>query len=260
MATKPALPPGEEPLDAGTIDLLLSNLGSDMVLVGGQALAFWMDRFGIRTQGAAISNDGDALGVAARAAELALSTHARLVLPPKTALPSLVAQLRYPVGHGRERNVDVLHKLYTIGSLRKSSGFTEQVVHNSVEVEWRPGRLFRVMEPIDVLESRAHDAVGLVDDKGPHVVTQAKWAIAVARAAFLKLASDPQAKDRLGAKIQRVYRLAGSSVGKRLWLEHRVDLLDAIDVQRLRGQSVAHGKQLDAIEKAIERRRTSGDT
>lgn len=154
----------------------------------------------------------------------------------------------------------MLHKLYTIGSLRKSKDFTEQVIRNSVEVEWRPGRLFRVMEPIDVLESRAHNAVGLVDDRGPHVVTQAKWAIAVARAALLKLASDPQSRDRIGAKILRVYRLAGSSVGKRLWLEHRVDLLDANDVQPLRERTVAHGKQLDAIETAVERRRTSGDT
>lgn len=172
----------------------------------------------------------------------------------------LVAQLRYPVGGGRERNVDVLHQLYTIGTQRKSSDFTEQAILNSVEVEWRPGKLIRVMEPFDVLESRAHNAVGLVNDKGAHVVTQAKWAIEVARAAFLKLASDPQSKDRLGSKIQRVYRLAGSSVGKRLWLEHGVELLDAIDVQKLLVVSAAHGKQLDAVQKAIDRRRASAAT
>ena len=55
MATSPALPFDEVPLDAATVDLLLSNMGGDMVLVGGQALAFWMDRYGISPDGVAIS-------------------------------------------------------------------------------------------------------------------------------------------------------------------------------------------------------------
>jgi hypothetical protein len=33
-----------------------------MVLVGGQAIAFWLDRFAIDTQGLLVSQDGDVLG------------------------------------------------------------------------------------------------------------------------------------------------------------------------------------------------------
>ena len=69
MATQPVLPPDEAPLDEKTVDLFLSNMGTDMVLVGGQALAFWMSRFGIEQNGVAISNDGDALGAVARATD-----------------------------------------------------------------------------------------------------------------------------------------------------------------------------------------------
>ncbi len=58
MATQPVLPPDEAPLDEETVDLFLSNMGTDMVLVEGQALAFWMSRFGIEQNGVAISNAG----------------------------------------------------------------------------------------------------------------------------------------------------------------------------------------------------------
>lgn len=250
MATQPVLPPGEAPLDARTIDLFLSNMGTDMVLVGGQALAFWMDRYGIAAREAAISNDGDALGPVARAHDLALALKARLILPPKASRTSLVAQLRFPVAEGKERNIDVLHMLYTIGGLRKSSDFTKRVVQDSVEVEWRRGRFIRVMAPFDVLESRAQNAVGLLEEKGPHVLTQAKWAIEVARAALLKLAVHPSGKERVGEKIQRIYKLSRSQVGKRLREERGIDLLEAIDVERLLDAAPACSRQLDAVRKA----------
>lgn len=256
MATKPALAPGDEPLDDRTVDRLLSNMGTDMVLVGGQALAFWMDRFGIAAGGAAISNDGDALGVAARAHDLALALEAKLMLPPRTARTSLVAQLRLPVAGGKERNIDVLHKLYTIGGLRKSSDFTKRVVRDSVEVEWRKGRFIRVMDPFDVLESRVQNAVGLRDEKGPHVLTQANWAIDVARSALLRIAaSGPDTKDRLGEKIQRIYALARSQAGRRLWSEHRIELLEAVDIEALRDAAPSCVRQLDAVQRAVRDRR-----
>ena len=40
MTTQPLLAPDEAPLDDATVDLLLSHMGTGMVLVGGQALAF----------------------------------------------------------------------------------------------------------------------------------------------------------------------------------------------------------------------------
>lgn len=257
MATRPALPPGEEPLDAKTIDLFLSNMGSEMILVGGQALAFWMDRFGIATDEAAISNDGDALGAVARARALATTLKARLVLPPKTARTALVAQLRFAVPGGKERNIDVLHQLYTISGLKKSSDFTERVRQDSIEVEWRKGRFIRVMDPFDVLESRAQNAVGLLEDKGPHVLTQANWAIAVARAALLRMATHPDAAGRLGEKIQRIYKLSHNQVGKRLWQEHGIELLEAIDVEPLLAAAPAHRRQLETAQRARQARQAA---
>ncbi|HSI50978.1 MAG TPA: hypothetical protein VLA61_22160 [Ideonella sp.] len=260
MATDPQLPADEAPLDAATVDLFLSNMGSDMVLVGGQALAFWMDRFGITAEGAVVSNDGDALGHAARARDLAREMRARLVQPKKASRTAIVAQLRLPVGDGKERNIDILHQLYTINGLRKSNEFTAKVVQDSVLVEWRKDRFIRVMDPFDLLESRTQNAVGLLDEKGPHVLTQATWAIHVAKAALMKLAADPASPDRLGNKIQRLYKLAHSQVGKRLLADHHIDVLDAIDVDALSTNSPAHAPQLDAVAKARAKRTKPGAT
>ncbi len=121
-------------------------------------------------------------------------------------------------------------------------------------MEWWPGRFIRVMDPFDVLESRAQNAVGLFDQKGPHVVTQVAWAIQVAREALRRTTADTGSADRLGYMIQRIYTLAHSQVGRRLLKEHQIDLLDAIDSGALRAASPSHGKQLDAIETAKAQR------
>lgn len=255
MATRPVLPSPEAPLDGATIDRFLSNMGTEMVLVGGQALGFWMSRFGIEPDGVAISNDGEALGKVAHAIELAQALKARIELPEKTSRTAIVAQLRLPGADGKVRNIDVLHLLYTVAGLKKSSAFTRRVIDDSVEVEWRPGRFIRVMDPFDVLESRAQNAVGLLDEKGPHVLTQAAWAVDVARAALLRLAAHPGSSDRLGTRIQRVYTLARSQVGRRLLSEHGIELLDAVDLDALRPIAPLHAQQLDAVQKAMAARR-----
>jgi hypothetical protein len=230
MPTAPKLPHDEAPFDQPTIDAFLRSMSTDMVLVGGQALGFWMNRYGIHSHGAMISNDGDALGDVREARSLAQKLRATLVLPDAAALTSLVAQLRIPVHGGKVRNVDVLHLLYTTSGLKKSGEFTRRVLRDAVTVKIEPGFELRIMHPMDVLESRAHNAVGLIAEKGEHVVTQAEWAIAVARAALIRTVQDPAGDaKRAGVHVQRIFRLWKSSVGQRLWREHGLCVLDAVD-------------------------------
>ena len=256
MATEPALPPEEAPLDEASVDLLLSHLGTEMVLVGGQALGFWMSRFDIAADGGtAISNDGDALGELIHARALAQALHARIEIPPKLSRTSIVAQLRLRAPDGKERNIDVLHKLYTVEGLKKSGLFTRRVIKDSVEVEWREGRRIRVMDPFDVLESRAQNAAGLLSDKGPHVLTQLRWAILVAAAALKRLANDPGSQERIGNRVQGIYTLAHSQAGRRLLKEHGIELLDAIDSAVLATLAPQLRVQLEAADVARDKRR-----
>ena len=258
MATRPALPQGEDPLDARTLDAFLSSMGTDMVLVGGQALGFWMERFAIQYQGAVISNDGDALGGIQKARDIATALQAALVIPDKRALTALVAQIRIPSRGGKVKNIDVLHLLFTVSGLRKSNEFTKQVILRSIEVQWRPKHFIRVMHPMDVLESRVHNAAGLLEHKGEHVLTQARWSIEVARAAMLRVLRFPEkGDDRIAQMVQAVYQLSHSQAGRRIHREHGIEILDAIPAMEIRSADPSTEEQLLRVEDAHAKRRRS---
>lgn len=254
-STEPMLAEDEAPLDAATLDAFLQGMGTDMVLVGGQALAFWMDRYGIASTTASISNDGDALGPLECAQRIAANLRAALLTPDSNALTSLVAQIRIPAGSaGKVRNIDVLHLLFTVSGLRKSREFTQAVWRDSVEIEWKPGHRIRVMHPLHVLDARVQNAVGLLEAKGPHVVTQAIWAVDVAREAIRRVLQQPAENERLGAFIRQVYNLARSRAGRQLLRQHGIEVLDAIPLEEIRAAAPAHEPQLRAVERAIAAR------
>ena len=111
------------------------------------------------------------------------------------------------------------------------------------------------MDPFDVLDSRVQNAAGLIDEKGPHVLVQARWAIAVAREALRRLATDAPRGDRLGRRLPSIYTLAHSRAGRQLMRDHGLDVLDAVDVKALERIAPAHAPQLRKIGAAATRRR-----
>jgi hypothetical protein len=247
----------EAPLDAATLDALMERMGTDMVLVGGQALAFWMDRYGVDSAAAAVSNDGDALGALDRARQIAAHMHAALLTPHPKTRTSLVARIRIPTGSaGTVRNIDVLHLLFTVGGLRKSREFTAAVWRDSVEIEWRPGCRIRVMHPLHVLDSRVQNAVGLLEIKGPHVVTQAIWAVDVAREAIRRVLGQPDASAYVGQLTRQVHNLARSRAGRQVLHQHGIEVLDAVPIEAIRAAAPIHEPQLRSIERAMAWRAT----
>ncbi|MEO8299806.1 MAG: hypothetical protein ABI574_18580 [Burkholderiales bacterium] len=257
-ATQPLLPEDEAPLDAATLNEFLKGMGTDMVLVGGQALAFWMDRYGVSPAAAAISNDGDVLGKLVRAQSIAKQLRAALLTPQPEALTALVAQIRIPTGSdGKVRNIDVLHLLFTVSGLRKSREFTQAVWRDSVEIEWKPGHRIRVMHPLHVLDARVQNAAGLLESKGLHVVTQAIWAVDVAREAMRRVLHQPGQTQRLGAMLRQVHTLARSRAGRQVLREHGIEVLDAVPIGEIRAAAPVHEPQLRAIERTMALRATS---
>ncbi len=259
MATRPLLTPGDAPLDPKRAREVLSHLGDAMVLVGGQALAFWMDRYGLLPPGELVTQDGDAIGQLASAMELARALHARVLEPRKTARTALVAQLRIPAGNGQHANMDILHQLYTVDGLKKSAEFTRRVVRDSVKVQWHGEVHVRVMDPFDLLESRVHNAAGLLAHKGVHVLTQATWAVGVARQALLRIAQGEVSAvtGRLGQTLQGIYTLAHSRAGRSVLRDHGIEVLDAVDQAGLRKLAPAHLAQLDKLAAALLKRRAN---
>jgi hypothetical protein len=254
--TQPLLPAGEAPLDTATRNAFLSSMGPDMVLVGGQALAFWMDRYSLMPEAAVVTTDGDALGELLQAQRLAKKLHADLLTPKAHERTSLVGQVRVPTrSHNNVHNIDVLHLLYTVSGLRKSADFTQAVWNKSVQIEWKPGQRIRVMHPLHVLDSRVQNAAGLLDSKGPHVVTQAIWAVDVAREAIRRVLHDPSASKGVGTMVRQVHTLARSRAGRQVLREHGVEVLDAVPADEIRLTTPAHEPQLRAIERSAAQRR-----
>jgi len=257
MATSPKLPEDEAPLTDAQIERIFVNAGKDMVLVGGQALHFWMRRFGISARGLSVSNDADFLGTAQQAGELADRLGAHFQKPPASALTALVAQVRLPLRKGLFGNIDVLHQLYTTSTPKKTVEFTQRVKRNAMTVKWTEDSYIRVMDPFDLLESRVQNAVGFASEqmKGAHVITQARWAIEVVKAALFLLASgDEEFTSRVGYKIQQIVRFARSSPGRRAWHELGIDVLDAIDADLIQAMAPTSAVQLVHV-RAMQRRR-----
>jgi hypothetical protein len=155
---------------------------------------------------------------------------------------------------GKELNVDVLHKLYDSGGLRKSSELTRRVLARALVVQFDEAIEIRVMHPLDVLASRVQNAAGLLDSKGPHVLTQAMWAVKVAREAILRVARSPQSAERPGALAQEVLSLAMSSAGRRLYDEHDIDVAASVPIDELETLVPGFRRQAQAIRETLQKR------
>ena len=244
--TKPAIPVDEAPLTYEVMAAIFRNTPPEFVLAGGQALAFWMDRYDLlpasrvkRDFNPLITTDADFLTAhpvkGLRAAEqMAQSMNGRVVTPPRRALTALIAQIRLHAGSGLEHNIDVLHQLYDARGLRASNELTRRALERAVLIELDDGIKLHLLHPLDVLAARVNNAARLNDSKGAHVVTQARWGIRVAYKAIELAALHPGAKsERPGALAQEVMRLSSGSAGRTVRANHSIDVAAAIPFETL---------------------------
>jgi hypothetical protein len=152
-----------------TIVRLLNAAGDDLVLVGGQALAFWLAEYDLvlhRNDLPAITSDVDFLtqSPADKAAvrRLAVVIKGQTLFPNHRALTALVGQAFLELSADEYLNVDVIFKVIGLKA--------EDVRKRAIKVAFGQGRSpFLVMHPLDVLYSRLSNLYKLPDkqnDKG----------------------------------------------------------------------------------------------
>lgn len=163
------------------VQRVLDQADAGVILVGGQALAFWMERYGIRQQGGvppAISRDVDFFTVDAGndgpLRRFARAIGGRAYVTPDHGLSALVGSAVAVAGEGRVYNVDLVHKVV---GLERS-----QVDGNAVAFHFEDGRILRVLHPIDVLRSRNANLHELPEKQDEPGKFQLRFAIDVARA------------------------------------------------------------------------------
>jgi hypothetical protein len=116
------------------------------------------------------------------------------------------------------------------------------------------------MHPLHVLDSRVQNAVGLLETKGPHVVTQAIWAVDVAREAIRRVLRQSGERERLGLLVRQAHNLAHSRAGRQILRQHGIEVLDAVPIDDICVGATVHERQLRAIERAMAVRASSAST
>lgn len=218
-----------------TIQKLLDAGGEDLVLVGGQALAFWVDLYGLSQLQAdvpAISNDVDFLSKSRADTDsvrrLAEAIRGRAIYPNKRALTALVGQAVLDVSDEEYVNVDVIFKVVGMEG--------DTVRKRAVKIVPAPGHsAFMVMHPLDVLHSRLanlHKLRGKQNDKGR---MQLALAIDVGREFLRGQAREAKAVDTASGRspiqdyVSAIERLATEDAGRKVAARHGLYVADAID-------------------------------
>ena len=229
-------------MPADMVRRVLAAAGTDVVLVGGQALAFWMDRYGIEptdTSAPAVTRDVDffthdaAQGRSLHAFAKAIGGRPAFATPE--AITALVGSAVAPAEPGRVYNVDLLHSV--VGLDRRA------LVGNAVHVAL-PGLAseLRVMHPLDVLQSRNANLHVLAEKRDAVGQMQLRLAIEVARR-YLEQTIDGIEASGLAARateratldaIGSVSDYASEDAAKKNAARYGIHLADAIPAWRIR--------------------------
>ncbi|MFT3789786.1 MAG: hypothetical protein QM741_01655 [Rudaea sp.] len=165
------------------VQRVLDHAPPDVMLIGGQALAYWMQVYDVgmpADSGApAISRDVDLFTPNAANSgplrQFARALRGRAEISHARSLSALIGSAVAPAEDGRVYNVDLLHSV--VGLQR------DRLEANAVVVSLPgTGKVLRVMHPLDVLQSRNANLHTLIEKQDETGRLQLRLAIEVARA------------------------------------------------------------------------------
>ena len=212
---------------AELIELILKVAGTEMILVGGQALAFWATYYRVAAPPTAVTKDVDFLGTRADVERLARGLGAKATFRSRRDLTLLAGQVEKQLPGGDYVNIDVLSRVY--GDIS-----TDTIAKRAIVSESPVGE-FRVMHPLDVLQGRLENVHGLPDKQDEHGIAQLQWAIAMAREFLRDIASQEGSPPQKSSRpvtlrhVGRIENLALSDAGRKIAKRHNVHVADAID-------------------------------
>jgi hypothetical protein len=237
------------------LERILALAGADMMLVGGQALAFWSAYYDLPAPEAAITKDVDFLGTRADVLRIARGLAAQAVFPNEHALTALVGQVRKDLPGGDYVNVDVIFRVF--GNVSP-----EALRQRAVEAE-PLGHPIKVMHPLDVLQGRLENVHGLKEKQDEHGLSQLALAIEMVRPFLV----DEGRRERPGSSrptvlkhLARIEEMALSDAGRKVARRFKLHVADAIEPSatlRLKGFAERKLPQLLALMSAARRRQLS---
>ena len=225
-------PAGVEAQTPPDVFLRLVEVAGEDILIGGQALALWVEHYEIAVpEGvAAISRDVDFLTDSPNSREsvarYAAALHGKTFFPSRRAMTSLVGQAFLLLPDDEYINVDVLWSL---------TGLTaEQVRARAITAE-RTDVSFRVMHELHVLRSRLINLHELREKQNEKGEMQLRLAIDVARE-FLRVEAAKYNTEETGAGrsplqafFKEITKLARDDAGQKVAKRHGIHVADALD-------------------------------
>jgi hypothetical protein len=220
-------PQAETAVSPALLERILALAGNGMILIGGQALAFWSAYYDTPAPVIAITRDVDLIGTRADVERLARGLDATVVYPKRGDMTLLVGQVAKDLPGGNYLNIDVVSRVY--GQLS-----TEIIASRAVKAR-SPAGNFLVLHPLDVLQGRLENVYGLPDKQDEHGIAQLNLAIEVAQRFLADIAvleatgPDKSARPVALNHVARIERLALSDAGRKVVKRHGVHVADAID-------------------------------
>lgn len=209
------------------LERILELAGSEMILIGGQALAFWATYYRTPAPATAVTKDVDLLGTSDDLQRLAQGLEATAIIPHRRAQTLLIGQLVKELPGGDYINIDVMHRVYGDVTAVAISG-------NAISADSPAGR-FRVMHPMDILQGRLENVYGLPEKRDEHGIAQMVLAIRIVQAFIRDLASREAAASPHPSRpialrhFSRIERMALSDAGRKVARRHGVHVADAIE-------------------------------
>lgn len=216
----------DQPIDlpkAEALELLerLEPIADDLILIGGQAVAIWADRYSassesLRADAPYATKDIDFVGtseLAEQAAHLLGGTCRRFAVGDRTPCAAIVR-----LSSGTQ-----------LDFLRTPLGFTDPEALKKDSVPYAYGR---IMHPVDVLQSRVANVGQLEKYQEERSLKQLRAAVTCVREFALDRldnSPEPQAvKVRMALNLsEQAFRLAGSEDGLAVFARHGIDVADA---------------------------------
>jgi len=219
------------------LEVILSSISEDAILVGGQALSVWSSYYDIHYSDhvfvGAISDDADFLGSRSDIRSIASGTKGKSHFTPQHMISALVGQVTIPLNSDEFVNVDVLHSIIGIDAeevRQRASKFTYKSQVSEKEYT------FFIMHPLDVLKSRVENLAQLREKQNVEGIEQVRIAIAVA-SAFIKEVALNSAQESVLKQIETVAGIANSTGGKKVRKEFGVSFIEAIPIEVVTNQN-----------------------
>ena len=219
-------------------------------MIGGQALAFWVARFGISFAAGPrvyISADADFLGFTEHVKRFSEAIGGKAIYPPKRGSTALSGAVEKNVG-GKVIGVDVLHKVVGLDA--------DDVRKRAIEVTHPkdPSFRFSVMDPVDCLVSRFENLRRISEKQNDVGIWQAKMAISVCRAYVEELIK--MADERKAMKVATaVFQVAGSTTGLQIYRKYGLDILEAIPLDRFENANFRNAQAIRSVARISKARK-----